>query len=100
MNMMETPTFHPLSLVSFQKVISQLPKHGSFDDFAALVALAALSVFYWVYGRDRPDPYLYKLFEKPQENMNSLRTSKGTTDIAEKLGQIVSLEIREYAINH
>lgn len=91
---MESPSLQPLSLVSLEKAFARLPQHGSIDDFAALVALAALSVLYWIYGRDRPDPYVYKAFEKPQEHMNGRQTSKGTTDIAEKLDQIVSVTNR------
>lgn len=91
MAIMEIPQLQPLGLVDIEKAFRAIPQHIGLDDVLALAALAAaVSLYFWIV-RERPDPYLYKLYERPQEHM-SKGGSKATTDIAEKLGQIVRIE--------
>ena len=71
--------------------IPQLPGYGAFDDFAAMAVLATLTVLYLFNGTlwNKPDPYLYKMYERPQQNMPGLSASKSTRDIGKKLEQTV-----------
>ncbi len=74
--------------------ISQLPRYGTLDDLAAMAILATLSVLYISRGVlwSRPDPYLYKIYERPQEHLTNQSAAQDTRDIAKKLEQMVSSE--------
>ncbi|EME43116.1 hypothetical protein DOTSEDRAFT_72482 [Dothistroma septosporum NZE10] len=80
----------PLSLVSIEKVFSSFPRHVSFDDIAAIAAVASVLAILWYLGLllERPDPHAYKMYERPQEKMGAVGGAKGTRNIAEKLDQI------------
>lgn len=71
--------------------VSNLPQYGTLDDFAAMAVLATLTVLYLFRGTlwDKPDPYLHKMYERPQEAMRDLTTTQGTRDIGKKLKQMV-----------
>ena len=77
------------------RTIPELPGYGGFDDFAAMAVLATLTVLYLFNGTlwNKPDPYLYKLYERPQEKLPGLSASKSTRDIGKKLEQTVNIII-------
>ena len=83
-------SFPALALRDWQ-TFAQLPQYGKLDDFAAMAVMATLSILYLSKGIlwSRPDPYLYKLYERPQEHLTGQSTSQSTRDIAQKLEQIV-----------
>ncbi len=89
MAFMETPQFQPLGLIDIGKVARTIPHDLGFEDVLALATLAAAAALYVWMVRDRHDPHSYKMFERPQEHMIK-HGSKATTNIAEKLAQIVS----------
>lgn len=72
--------------------LSSLPKYGSVDDLAAMAVVATLSVLYLFKGVlwNRPDPYLYKMYERPQEHLKSESAAITTRDISKKMEQMVS----------
>lgn len=80
----------PLGFVNFDKAFSSLPRHLQLDDVVAVAVVAAIVSVLWYLGLfwEKPDPHLYRLFEKPQANMTNAGATKGTRDIGEKLGQI------------
>ncbi|KAF2159840.1 hypothetical protein M409DRAFT_29650 [Zasmidium cellare ATCC 36951] len=80
----------PLSLVTFEKTFSNIPHHFQLDDVLAVLVVAAVLSTLWYLGLfwEKPDPHLYKLFERPQAHMTDAGATKGTRDIGEKLGQI------------
>jgi hypothetical protein len=65
------------------------------DDVVAMAMLAILSAVYLVRGTlwDRPDPHLYKMYERPQEQMGSNSVAPVSRDVAERMQQIVSLQL-------
>ncbi|KAF6806241.1 NADPH-cytochrome p450 reductase [Colletotrichum sojae] len=73
------------------KLLSQLAP-ATFADTAALAAAGILSAAYVLrsYTWDRPDPYNYILYEKPQQGAGG-STSKRSKNIAERLEELVSL---------
>ena len=73
------------------QTFAHLPQYGALDDFAAMAVLATLSVLYLSKGLlwNRPNPYLYKLYERPQEHLAGQSTSQSTRDIAQKVEQMV-----------
>lgn len=79
-----------LDLIDIDKAFTRLPHHVSWDDSLAVAIVASVMGTLWYLGLlgDRPDPYLYKMFEKPQELMGVSGSSKSTRDIAEKLEQV------------
>lgn len=89
---MEIPNYNlpPLSLVAFEKAFSNLPHQVDLDDILAVAVVASVFAVLWYQGLfwEKPDPHLYKLFERPQAYMNNVGVAKGTRDIGEKLGQI------------
>ncbi|THW82130.1 cytochrome P450 reductase 1 [Aureobasidium pullulans] len=56
---------------AFNNVFSHLSKNAGFEDIAAMALVGAASAAYMFKGTlwDKPDPYLYKWFERPQELM-------------------------------
>jgi NADPH-ferrihemoprotein reductase len=84
-----------LNLGSWE-AISQLPQYGTLDDLAAMAVLATLSVLYLSKGTlwNRPDPYLYKMYERPQEYIASQNVAQNTRNIAKRLEQMVSAKHR------
>ena len=72
---------------------SSLPQCGTFDDLAAMAVVATLTALYLFRGTfwDKPDPYLYKMFERPQETMQNVKATRSTRDIGEKLKQTASI---------
>ncbi|PPJ52260.1 hypothetical protein CBER1_10582 [Cercospora berteroae] len=82
--------FQPLTLVGvdIEKAFKTLPQHLGLEDVFALATLAAAVAIYFWLVREEPDPYAYKLYERPQEAMIGQRGGKATKDIGEKLGQI------------
>ena len=81
-----------LSLGRLQSA-QQLSEYGALDDFAAMAVLATLTMLYLLNGTlwNKPDPYLYKMYEKPREKMTGLSASKSTREIGKKLEQTVSI---------
>lgn len=79
-----------LTLASLQG-IPHLPEYVAFDDLAAMAVLATLTMLYLFNGTlwNKPDPFLYKMYERPQQNMPGLTASKSTRDIGKKLEQTV-----------
>ncbi|KAM0719132.1 hypothetical protein Q7P37_005037 [Cladosporium fusiforme] len=63
---------------------------ASVDDVVAMAVLAILSAVYLMRGTlwDRPDPYLYKMYERPQEKMGSKTVTSATRDVAERMHQV------------
>lgn len=77
------------------QAMSSLPQYGALDDLAAMAVLATLSFVYLFRGVlwNRPDPHLYKMYERPQERLADQSASQSTRDIAQKLEQIVRLRL-------
>lgn len=61
----------------------------SIDDYFALVVLLLGAAAYLSYGRlwAKSDPYLYKLYERPQEKFAPISRDESTKDIAKQLIQ-------------
>lgn len=79
------------ALGSFQSIPLRLSQNFAFDDVAAVFTLTALSAAYMFIWRDKPDPYHYTWFEKPQEKLGASGAAQQTRDIAEKLEQVVGV---------
>ena len=73
-------------------IAAQSLQSAALDDVVAMAVLAILSAVYLVRGTlwDRPDPHLYKMFERPQEKMGSNSVATVSRDISEKMQQMVS----------
>lgn len=71
----------PASLPS----LSQL----TWDDYVALVCLFIGAAAYLSYGKlwAKPDPYLYKLYERPQEQFGQVKRDESIKDVAKQLQQ-------------
>ncbi|THY67301.1 cytochrome P450 reductase 1 [Aureobasidium pullulans] len=72
---------------AFNNVFSHLSKNAGLEDIAAMALVGAASAAYMFKGTlwDKPDPYLYKWFERPQELMGGRAGAQQTRNIAEKL---------------
>ncbi|THX20795.1 cytochrome P450 reductase 1 [Aureobasidium pullulans] len=72
---------------AFNNVFSHLSKNAGFEDIAAMALVGAASAAYMFKGTlwDKPDPYLYRWFERPQELMGGRAGAQQTRNIAEKL---------------
>lgn len=70
---------------------AQLLQRASFDDVVAMAVVALLSAAYLLRGTlwDKPDPYLYKMYERPQEKMGTKGAAAITRDVAERMQQVV-----------
>lgn len=73
------------SLPQLQAVVSQL----SYDDYIALLLLLLGAVGYLTHGHlwAKPDPYLYKLYERPQQKFGPVVKNETSRDIARQLAQ-------------
>ena len=58
-----------------------------YDDVAAIVAIFLASLAYVTSGTlwNRPDPYRYKLFERPQQLSGARQVAQQSRDLAERL---------------
>ncbi|KEQ68143.1 hypothetical protein M436DRAFT_86636 [Aureobasidium namibiae CBS 147.97] len=72
---------------SFNNVLTRLPYGAGLEDLAMMAILGAASTAYMSRGRlwDKPDPYHYKWFERPQEQMGGKARAQQTRNIMEKL---------------
>ena len=72
-------------------ITAQSLQSAALDDVVAMAVLAILSAVYLVRGTlwDRPDPHLYKMFERPQEKMGSNSVATVSRDISERMRQMV-----------
>ena len=72
-------------LPRLQSVISEL----SSDDYVALLLLLIGAAAYLSYGVlwAKPDPYLYKLYERPQEHFGAIAKDENSRDVAQQLSQ-------------
>lgn len=61
----------------------------TWDDYVALFCLLVGAATYLSYGKlwAKPDPYLYKLYERPQEQLGATAHEESTKDIAKQLQQ-------------
>ncbi|THY63422.1 hypothetical protein D6C99_00559 [Aureobasidium pullulans] len=77
---------------AFNNVFSHLSKNAGFEDIAAMALVGAASAAYMFKGTlwDKPDPYLYKWFERPQKLMGGRAGAQQTRNVAEKLEETVS----------
>ncbi|KIX04786.1 uncharacterized protein Z518_05657 [Rhinocladiella mackenziei CBS 650.93] len=69
-------------------LLNQFVKQPTYDDVIVVVLLLLGGLFYISHGRlwDKPDPYYYKWFERPQSSdLGLINTSANTRNIAEKL---------------
>jgi hypothetical protein len=66
---------------------------ASLDDVVAMAVLAILSAVYLARGTlwDRPDPHLYKMYERPQEQIGSNSEAPVSRDVSERMQQLVRL---------
>lgn len=71
---------------------AQLLHNAAVDDILAVAIMAILSAVYFLRGTlwDKPDPYLHKMYERPQEEMGSQGPAALTRDVAERMEQVVS----------
>lgn len=70
--------------------LQQLISSPGYDDFLVLAILLAGSIAYMGRGIlwDKPDPYYYQWFERPQAGVaNLIASSKSTRNVAEKLAE-------------
>ena len=72
--------------------IAQSLQTAAFDDVVAMAVLAILSAVYLGRGTlwDRPEPHLYKMYERPQEKMESSTVAAVSRDVSERMQQVVS----------
>lgn len=82
-----------LSENDIASAVLQTLQAATFDDVVVMAVLAILSAVYLVRGTlwDRPDPHLYKMFERPQEKMGSKSVAAASRDVSERMHQVVSL---------
>ncbi|KAI7479657.1 hypothetical protein D0860_06086 [Hortaea werneckii] len=68
---------------------NQFARQAKYDDFAALAAVTAVSVAYATKGYlwARPDPYAYKLYERPQQSISTGATVQQSRDLAQRLDE-------------
>ncbi|KAI5200086.1 cytochrome P450 reductase 1 [Aureobasidium subglaciale] len=75
------------SAPALNNVFTHLSKNAGFEDIAAMALVGAASAAYMFKGTlwDKPDPYHYKWFERPQELMGGRAGTQQTRNIAEKI---------------
>lgn len=80
---------------------SQTLRAATVDDVVAMAVLAILSAVYLMRGAlwDKPDPYLYKMYERPQQKMGSKTVTAATRDVAERMQQVVRLLVQKDEIS-
>lgn len=74
------------------ELFAHLSKSAGYEDMAAMALVGAASAAYMFRGTlwDKPDPYHYKWFERPQELMGGRAGAQQTRNIAEKIQETVS----------
>ncbi|KAF2721432.1 hypothetical protein K431DRAFT_268481 [Polychaeton citri CBS 116435] len=79
-----------LPLADLPVALNELSELVSFDDYIAMALVAFFSSIWLLRGRmwDKPDPFLYKMFERPQEKMGGKKGVQVTRNIAEKLEEV------------
>ena len=95
------PESWPLFKMESPDAIIQSLQAASADDVVAVAVLAILSAVYLLRGTlwDLPDPYLYKMYERPQEKMGSNSLVAVSKDVAERMHQLVSKVIHFMTTN-
>lgn len=82
----------PTSLIQihFPDLVN-VARSAAYDDVAVVALLALCGASYLLQGLvwNRPDPYAYKLYERPQEIINGKPAQKATRNIAQKLKEVV-----------
>ncbi|KAK5735734.1 NADPH-cytochrome P450 reductase [Elasticomyces elasticus] len=81
---MATTAYLPL-----QQTLGDFVHYARLDDFAALAAVALLSTAYISKGRlwRKPDPYSFKLYERPQQQPGAIKAAEQSKNLAERLEQ-------------
>lgn len=71
---------------------AQTLQTASIDDVVAMAVFAILSAVYLMRGTlwDKPDPYAYKMYERPQQKMGAKTITATTRDVTERMQQVVS----------
>ena len=79
---------HDIDISAFAQLRPLLLALGA-DDYVALLLLLIGALGYLTYGRlwAKPDPYLYKLYERPQEQFSTIANDERTNDIAQRLSR-------------
>jgi NADPH-ferrihemoprotein reductase len=83
----------PISwLQSHLPALVKASRQLAYDDVAVLgfLALCGASFLHSGISWDKPNPYEYKLFERPQEKLNGKAAQKATRNIAQKLDEVVN----------
>lgn len=83
---MATSTFSTLANSTLTIALDQLSKSSSYDDYFLLAFLTVGGAGFLTKGLlwDKPDPYHYKWFERPQA-LDSVTTQRQTRNIGQKL---------------
>ncbi|KAK5696119.1 NADPH-cytochrome P450 reductase [Elasticomyces elasticus] len=81
---MATTAYLPL-----QQTLGDFVHYARLDDFAAVAAVALLSTAYISKGRlwRKPDPYSFKLYERPQQQPGAIKAAEQSKNLAERLEQ-------------
>lgn len=79
----------------FPELVATTQKSLNYDDVAVLTALVAGSTAYLLKGIawNKPGPYEYMLYERPQERLQGKRAQSTTRNIFEKMRNDVSLPL-------
>lgn len=93
MSIMDLTTSLPWLQSRFLELLATAQKSLSYDDVAVLSALAFGSTAYLLKGIawNKPDPFEYMLYERPQEQLEGNRAQSATRNIFEKMENDVSL---------
>lgn len=77
-----------IDIAAFAQIRPLILQLGA-DDYVALILLLAGAIGYLTYGKlwAKPDPYLYKLYERPQEKLGNVARDDAAKDIARRLSQ-------------
>jgi NADPH-ferrihemoprotein reductase len=92
---MDYTTSFPWLQSRFPDLLATAQKSLNYDDVAVLSALAVGSTAYLLNGIawNKPDPYEYMLYERPQEHLQGKRAQSATRNIFEKMENDVSQSI-------
>jgi len=77
-----------IDIAAFAQIRPSILELGA-DDYVAIILLLIGTIGYLTYGKRwaKPDPYLYKLYERPQEKFGTVARDDATKDIARRLSQ-------------